>query len=148
MVKLFRGFFPLEIKEMEYIPLTPENIEKIKEQIPVPKYLWDTPQNVRHSLRVIGDEFGLSWTQKDMLCDICYAESGYNPKAKLVNSVGSVDRGLFQWNSYWHPKITDEIAYDPEKNTRLACQAILDGKAMTYWKASAKNWNKNNKYFV
>ena len=34
-VQLFRVFFPKPIKEMTYIPLTPETAEEIKKQLPV-----------------------------------------------------------------------------------------------------------------
>ena len=121
-------------------------MEPVKEE-PKPNVLkWDTPENVRHSIRVIGDEFNLPVIWKDLLCDIAKCESGFKPNARLENSPKSIDRGLFQWNSYWHPQITDEIAYDPEKNTRLACQALLEGKAVTYWNASKHCWNKGGKY--
>lgn len=114
--------------------------------IPEPKYQWNTRDNIRHSMRVIGDEFGMTVLQKDLLCDICNCESGFVLTAKLVNSPKSIDRGLFQWNSLYHPDITDEIAYDPEKATRLACKAIKSGKAKTYWSASMSCWNKTGKY--
>lgn len=109
-------------------------------------YLWDTKESIRHSMRVIGDEFGMSVIQKDLLCDICQCESQFNIRAKLVNSPTSIDRGLFQWNNRYHPEITDVIAYDPEKATRLACKAILNKQAHALWSASEKCWNKTGKY--
>lgn len=111
-----------------------------------PKYLWDTKENIRHSIRVIADSEGLSYLEKDLLCDVCRCESEFVLTARLENSPKSIDRGLFQWNSYWHPEITDEIAYDPEKATRLACKAIKQGKAKLYWNASRPCWNKTGKY--
>lgn len=113
---------------------------------PEAKYDWSTPTAIKHSLRVIGDEFGMTVLQKDLLCDICGCESGFNLRAKLVNSPTSIDRGLFQWNNYWNPQITDAIAYDPEKATRLACKAILNKQAHMYWSASQHCWNKTRKY--
>lgn len=130
------------IKKQVELPILPTN----DPTMPTPKYQWDTNENVRLSIRKIADEEGLTPLQKDLACDIAYCESGYNPKAKLVNNPKSIDRGLFQWNSYWHPQITDEIAYDPEKNARLGCKAIKEGKTKTYWSASMKCWNRNNKY--
>lgn len=110
-------------------------------------YKWGSREEIRHSMRLIADEERLTYLQKDMLCDIGWCESRYVLTAKLVNSPNSVDRGLFQWNNYWHPEITDAIAYDPEKATRLACKAIKQGKAMAYWSASARCWNATGKYF-
>lgn len=118
-------------------------IENITESATI-SYLWGTKIEIRHSIRVIADEEGLSWLQKEMLCDICQCESGFVPTAKLVNSPKSVDRGLFQINNYWHPQVTDEMAYNPEWSTRWACTIIKANKNL--WTASQKCWNKNNKY--
>lgn len=136
-------------KPMEPLPapvtnLNPEPVELAP--IPVSKYAWDTRDTIWHSMRVIGDEYMMTWLQKDLLCDICQCESEFNIHAKLVNNPHSVDRGLFQWNNFYHPEITDEIAYDPEQTTRLACKAILAGKAQTYWSASEHCWNAGGKY--
>lgn len=108
--------------------------------------VWDNPINVRHSIRVLGDEYGLTPHQKDLLCDIARCESEFNPKATLKNSPKSIDRGLYQWNSYYHPEITDAIAYDPEQNTRIAIKALKAHKCLIYWNASAKCWNKDHRY--
>jgi hypothetical protein len=108
--------------------------------------MWDTKSNILHSIRVIADEEGLSLLQKNMLCDICNCESGYIVKATLVNSPKSIDRGLFQWNNYYHPDITDEMAYNPEIATRLACKAILRKETKSLWKASSSCWNKSHIY--
>lgn len=113
---------------------------------PPPKYLWDTTENVRHSIRVIGDEFGFSPHMKDLLCDIARCESEFKVNAIRENSPTSIDRGLYQWNSLYHPEITDAIAYDPEQNTRLACKALRAGKATLYWSASKHCWNTDGKY--
>lgn len=46
-----------------------------------------------------------------MLCKQLNLESGYDPAA--VGYVDPRDRGLAQINSYWHPEITDDKAFDP-----------------------------------
>lgn len=129
-------------------PTVPPVVSVVESPIPpvVPKYLWDTKTNIRHSIRVIADSENLTFIQKELLCDICQCESGFVLRARLENSPKSVDRGLFQWNNYWHPEITDEMAYNPETATKLACRAIKQGKTKAYWSASAKCWNKNGKY--
>lgn len=119
------------------IPLPPE---------PAPKYSWHTPDAVRHSMRVMGDEYGMSWTEKDLLCDIARCESGFNLRATLKNSPTSIDRGLFQWNSHYHTEITDEMAYDPETATRLAVKAIKKRHITIFWGASKFCWNRGGKY--
>lgn len=99
-----------------------------------------------------------------VLCDVepelalavAKAESGFNPKAvnKNKDRVKSTDRGLYQWNDYWHPDITDEMAFDPKIATTLFCNAVKAGKLKTFWSASQKNWSKDlsltikNKYNV
>jgi hypothetical protein len=111
---------------------------------PAPKYLWDTKDNIRHSIRLICDEQGLSLMQKDMLCDICQCESAYNIHAQLVNSPTSIDRGLFQINGHYHPEATEANAFNPEWNTRWAVAVVKSGR--NDWPASKFCWNKGGKY--
>ncbi|HLB41241.1 MAG TPA: hypothetical protein VJN02_00050, partial [Gammaproteobacteria bacterium] len=127
--------------------IAPTELNKLVVELTTPsKYDWSTPTTVRKSIRIIADEEKLTLLQKDMLCDICKYESAFVPSAKLVNNPKSIDRGLFMWNSYWNPQITDDMAYNPETNTRLACQGIKQKKVKVYWSASMKNWNKTGKY--
>lgn len=131
-------------------PYTPPEVypQDVKPEIkPEPKYRWGNPEEVRHSIRVIGDEYGATWLQKDLACDICRCESTYLPTATYQNTPKSIDRGLFQINGYYHPEATPENAYNPEWNTRWAYQnGILNGKAKVFWNASAKCWNKDGRY--
>lgn len=71
---------------------------------------------------------------------VARCESGLNPAAKNINTNGSVDRGLFQWNNRWHPEITDEVAFDIEKSTRAFCRAFKDGH-LNWWDASKHCWS-------
>jgi hypothetical protein len=68
---------------------------------------FNTPQLSRHSARVIMDTFGLTWDEKDLLCAVIQAESGFNNNAVCYNrdkkgNVMSEDRGICQINSFWH----------------------------------------------
>jgi soluble lytic murein transglycosylase-like protein len=45
------------------------------------------------------------------LCKQLNLESGFDPAA--VGYVDARDRGLAQINSYWHPTVTDDKAFDP-----------------------------------
>lgn len=45
------------------------------------------------------------------LCRQLNLESGFDPAA--VGNVDPRDRGLAQINSYWHPEVSDEEAFDP-----------------------------------
>jgi hypothetical protein len=100
------------------------------EPIVVPKYLWDTPANAKHSVRVICDEMGLSVSDKNDLCATIGAESGWlthprpnQNKDPKTGKIWSTDFGICQWNDVHHGKeITpDEAENDPEKAVRLMC---------------------------
>lgn len=111
----------------------------------VPKYLWDNPTNVRHSVRVICDEEELTLEQKNTMCATIGGESEFNTKATHANYMinkttgerylASTDWGLCQWNDYWHGKeisggYDGEAMNNPEKAVRLMCQ---------YWKRGQRN---------
>ena len=125
---------PLEpIQETPVIPSVPVNTP----QTPVSGLLWGTKEEIRHSIRVICDQEGLTLEQKNTLCATIQAESGFKLGARLDNKdkngkVWSTDWGLCQWNSYWHGKeITpEESVHNPEKAVRLMC---------AYWKRGQRN---------
>lgn len=113
-----------------------------------PKYLWSTPAEARHSVRLIADEEGLTWAQKQLLCQIINCESGFNIHAINKNmakdgiTVLSTDRGICQWNDYWHWTRTGEISPDealhlPAKAVRLMCKYVKQG-LMNQWVCFSK----------
>lgn len=51
-------------------------------------------------------------------------ESGLNPLARGVNPGGSVDRGIAQINSRWHPEVSDAEAYNPQYAIPWAAQYL------------------------
>jgi len=106
------------------------------------KYLWDNKVNVRHSCRVIMDEYGLRWGEKDLLCACIQQESQFNPRAiGKANSNGTVDYGLCQYNTgknkttgqaYWIGvgadfKDINEVLDSPEKNVRIMVREYKKG---------------------
>ena len=70
---------------------------------------------------------------------VAKCESGLKPKARNVNKTGTVDRGLYQINNYWHPEVTDEQADDPEFAIKFFCNAAKAGH-LSWWEASKKCW--------
>lgn len=66
---------------------------------------------------------------RDLMHSLVWCESRYNPLAVGYNK-GSVDRGLWQINSYWHREVSDECAFD------VFCSSVW---AMTYIKAHGAN---------
>jgi hypothetical protein len=71
---------------------------------------------------------------------VAEAESGRNAHAS--NSTGntpatSVDRGLFQINSFWHPEVSDECAYDATCAARAAHRISGGGASWGQWVAAS-----------
>lgn len=69
--------------------------------------LWDTPANVRHSVRVLCDNANLPLADKNIVCAVIQAESGFNNAAvnSNKNSKGTVtsrDWGVCQINDFFH----------------------------------------------
>ncbi len=111
---LARLFFPRpeEVKDNPVInppvPVEPPKpVEPEKEVL-----LWDTPKHTWHSVRVMCDNSGLTFTQKNVLCACVWQESNffnYLPSGKPVinqnikdGKVWSTDWGLLQVNDhYW-----------------------------------------------
>jgi len=96
------------------------------------------PQAMEALIRIIAKQEGVD---PDLAVRVAKCESNLNPDAVRQNFNGSIDRGLYQWNDYWHPEITDEIAFDPEKATRAFCRAVKSGH-LNWWYASENCWRK------
>jgi hypothetical protein len=118
------------------VQLDIDHTEPTPQPAPAPKYLWDTPSNAKHSVRLICDEEGLTVEQKDTMTATIQGESGFNLKAVNYNKrngkVVSTDFGLCQWNDYYHGKeiSPDEALNNPEKAVRLMC---------AYWKRGQRD---------
>lgn len=112
-VKLDDNIILLRIKNTleKLVDLYRQLLRQIKSQpqnyiAGIPPYKWDTPENARHSVRVIGDEEGLTWTEKDIICACIQQESGFNNAAICRNKnkqgvVTSSDWGIVQCNDFW-----------------------------------------------
>lgn len=93
---------------------------------------------VEQIIRFVAKQEGVD---PDFVVRVAKCESGLNPAAKNVNTTGSIDRGLFQWNDKYHPEITDEIAFDVYKSTEAFCKAFKEGN-IGWWSASKSCWDK------
>lgn len=90
-------------------------------------------EDIRSLIIRIAQEENFNWP--DYLVRLANCESRLDPKAKNDKNnkpAHSVDRGLFQINSYWHRDVTDTEAYNPEFATRWTIQKINEGK-QHYW---------------
>jgi hypothetical protein len=78
---------------------------------------------------------------EELAVKVAKCESALNPNAINENNNGTIDRGLYQWNNYYHSEITKEIAFDPEKSTIKFCEAVKNGH-LDWWNCSKKCWDK------
>jgi hypothetical protein len=70
---------------------------------------------------------------------VAEAESSFNPSATHINEDGSIDRGLFQINSKYHPEVSEAQAFDPEFATNFFCDAVKAGN-LSWWNSSKPQW--------
>jgi hypothetical protein len=153
---------PVEPVEVETTPEPPAPpIEPLKPpEPPETRFLWDTVANAKHSVRLICDEEGLTWEEKNDLCATMGAESGwqsyylkdvYSNKGTLLHKKGdpvirenykdgkvwSTDWGICQINDYFHIKAgtilssPQQVLDNPEICIRWACKRWREGKS--YW---------------
>lgn len=84
----------------------------------------------------VGKAAGFSGNSLVTAVAIAMAESSCNPSAIGYNPAdascpsGSVDRGLWQINSCWHPEVSDTCAYQSQCNAHEAYRISYSG---TYW---------------
>ena len=88
-------------------------------------------------IREVAKEEGVD---SDLAVRVAECESKFDSLALRVNVGGSVDRGLYQWNDYWHPEVSNECAFNIECSTRQFCRAVKHGK-INWWYASKSCWN-------
>jgi hypothetical protein len=110
-------------------------IEKKIGPILAPKAKEDVESIIRRVAR-------LNKVDEELAVRVARCESALKIKAVNVNSTGTKDRGIFQWNDFYHPEVTDAMAFDPEIATKLFCDAIKKGH-LSWWNASKSCWNKN-----
>jgi hypothetical protein len=137
---LFGAIQALTLKKVVETYKVAERIEKAQIQPPVA--LQATPSvvvkevklttnnpDVELQIRAIADELNFKWP--DYLVRLAKCESSMNPKAvSNPNKNGSVDRGLFQWNSKMPPLsgVDEKCALDVDCSTRKTIEAINLGK--------------------
>jgi hypothetical protein len=77
----------------------------------------------------------------DLAIKVAECESKLDSKAIHINKDGSMDRGLYQINSKYHPEVSDEQAFNPEYATRFFCKAFKEGH-LSWWNATKECWSK------
>jgi hypothetical protein len=81
----------------------------------------------------------------DLALRVAKCESGFKINATNTNTDGSIDRGLFQINSKYHPEVTADQAFDLEFSTRFFCKAFKSGN-LSWWNASKSCWNVDKSF--
>jgi hypothetical protein len=111
-----------------------------------PIYIWSTPKDARHSVRVICDEEGLSVSDKNIICACIQQESGFKIDAVgPYNKNGTRDFGICQFNdgvnahgqAYWIGYgatfgSIDEVLENPEKCVRVMIKQFKAGH-LNWW---------------
>jgi soluble lytic murein transglycosylase-like protein len=94
---------------------------------------------IKNKIRLSAQIYGID---PDLALKVCQCESNFDPFAIRFNSNGSVDRGLYQINDYWHPEVSDEQAFNYEFSIDFFCQAVKAGN-LYWWNSSKKCWSKS-----
>ena len=137
-----------------------ELLEIVKSMETKPNYLWDNPVNARHSIRVMCDEAGLSISDKNTLCAVIGAESGWmnfredgspvtNKNLRSDGSLSSTDWGICQINDKYHigtnntfPSV-DYVMQNPEKVVAWMIKMYKKGH-INWWCAFVNGSYKKN----
>ena len=98
----------------------------------------DTRKIVEIIIRLNAMKYGVD---PELAVRVAKCESNLNPKAKRNVPPYGVDRGLYQWNSFFHPEISDSCAYDPICASEMFCKAVKEGH-LNWWYASKHCWSK------
>lgn len=115
-------------------------------------FLWDTPQNSRHSVRVICDEMGLTLYEKNLICACIMQESNFKNTAVGKNIKDGVllstDWGICQINDYWHvgkgkywPSVAS-IVENPERAVRWMITLYKQGQLKLWVSYSSGAYKK------
>ena len=79
---------------------------------------------------------GFTGNGLDTIVAIATCESGLNPNA--TNTVGntpqgSMDRGILQFNNYWHKDVSDACAFNPQCAFQQAYRVSQGGTNFSQW---------------
>lgn len=75
---------------------------------------------------------------REELMPVILCESGFNPEARNVNKSGTIDKGLFQFNSRWIPE--GYAAESIDRQIEVATK-IYESNGLADWKWSKPCWS-------
>jgi hypothetical protein len=76
---------------------------------------------------------GFTGSSAQIIAAIAMAESSLDPSAQHTNNDGSIDRGILQINSRWHPEVTDACAYDTACSFQQSLRISSNGSNFSPW---------------
>ncbi len=134
-------------------PQTPEisPVDEIKDNLPTNEEKpatspnlakWSYPEGARHEIRVICDEMGLSYAEKNLLCAVIQAESQFDIIAIHKDLNGSTDYSLCQYNDrYWIGEdkpfsSPQDVFNNPERQVRIMLNEYKKGNLK--WRVAYK----------
>ena len=88
-------------------------LEEVVEEIEI-------PLTTEEIIRKIAKEREWNDNAIDILVKIAYCESRFDDYAIGFNDNGTIDRGLFQFNSYWRKDVSNKCAFNIECATNEA----------------------------
>lgn len=144
------------------LPVTSEPMEPVSTPKAPPvtqKYLWDTPANATHSVRVICDEQGLSWANKALICACIMQESEFyntavNHNKNKLGQITSTDWGLCQINDYYQAgpgkpfTSAGDIVGNPDKAVRFMISMFKSGNLKLWVSYSSGAYEKYLQKFL
>ncbi len=84
-------------------------------------------KNLENIIRIAKEE---NYSDVGYLLALADCESSFNPAVSNVHGnypAKSKDRGLFMFNSHWHPDVSNTCAYNADCATRMAIKKIKGG---------------------
>lgn len=133
--ELLTGAKELKAKSENMLPIMPPSLP------PEPPPIIETKpdlslQGIKNTIVSVCAKEGV---ESQLALAVASVESDFIPTAKQRNKdkYQSLDRGLYQLNSYWYSHIPDDVAYDPEGATKVFCRAIKSGRLVD-WKHSMR----------
>ncbi len=97
-----------------------------------------TPLTTEEVIRKMATERGWNNNAIDILVKIANCESKFDSYAIGFNNNGTIDRGLFQFNSYWRKDVSNKCAFDIECATNEAINTANRNGNFNAWSCYKK----------
>lgn len=151
LVYFVRDLFKISRTMPLEAPILPQETSTQQNEVNVPIHtketlIWDTPKQAYHSYRVLCDELGATFEQKEKLCAMVYQESEFKRGVVgKLNKNGTRDYGLCQFNNgtikgvpLWIGEgatfsSIEEVLNNPEKCARVMIKTCINEGHWNWW---------------